>query len=425
MQFAGILTETGEPATVTVSGSRIESVTPGLAPGAFGGSDVLMAPGLFDLQLNGYAGFDFNQGIWESADQATDTLSRLFDHIAQSGTALLLPTVVTNSFESMTSSLRAIDALLLAKPEYAAMAPGVHVEGPYISSEDGPRGAHPFQHIRDPDYGEFQRMQDAAGGRIRLFTLAPERHGALPFIEKLASQGITVAIGHTGASPEVIRDAVSAGAKMSTHLGNGAHSMLPRHPNYIWEQLACDELYASLITDGHHLPKAVVKSLVRAKGMNRIAIVSDAVSLGGLPPGLYSNGMHEVLPGGKIVLAGTPYLAGAGHLMDVCVANAVRFSDLTISEAVSCSTQIPAEILGLGASKGRLLPGYDGDLTLFRYIPTFPSPGILARRPIREDQARRTGRGRGWTISDGPLEIIATVSGGRIMYQAPGSNKEH
>ena len=138
---------------------------------------------------------------------------------------------------------------------------------------------------------------------------------------------------------------------MSTHLGNGAHSVLPRHPNYIWEQMASDKLYASLITDGHHLPGAVVKSMVRTKGMNRIALVSDAVSLGGLPPGIYSNGLHEVLPTGKVVLAGTPYLAGAGHLLDVCVANAVRFSDLTLAEAVACAARVPAEIIGLGENK--------------------------------------------------------------------------
>jgi N-acetylglucosamine-6-phosphate deacetylase len=162
--------------------------------------------------------------------------------------------------------------------------------------------------------------------------------------------------------------------------------MLPRHPNYIWEQLACDDLYISLIADGHHLPGSVFKSMVRAKGLNRTALVSDAVSLGGLSPGIYSNGAHEVLPTGKVVLAGTPYLAGAGHLLDVCVANAVRFSDITISQAMICASRIPAEILGLDASKGRIKPGYDADLTLFRYC------------------------------EDGPLEIVATVCAGRLIY---------
>ncbi len=386
MQFSGILAETGELATVTVSGSRIECVTPEFTPAATGGNDVLIAPGLFDLQLNGYGGFDFNQGIWDSADQASDGLTPLYERIMQSGTALLLPTVVTNSLESMCSSLRAIDSLLLARPDFAAATPGVHVEGPFISSENGPRGAHPLEHVRDPDYIEFQKMNEASGGRIRLFTLAPERVGALPFIERLASEGVVVSIGHTGATPEAIRDAVEAGARMSTHLGNGAHSMLPRHPNYIWEQLACDDLYASLITDGNHLPPAVIKSMVRAKGAKRIAIVSDAVSLGGLPPGVYSNGMHEVLPGGKIVLAGTPYLAGAGHLMDTCVANAVRFSDLTISQAVMCASRVPAEILGFSTRKGSVAAGFDADLTLFRYR------------------------------DEGPLEIVATVTAGKLMF---------
>ena len=142
---------------------------------------------------------------------------------------------------------------------------GFHVEGPYIASEDGPRGAHPLAHVRDPDWDEFQRYQEAADGRIAIFTLAPEREGALEFIEKVAATGVIVSIGHSGASPERIREAVAAGAQMSTHLGNGAHAELPRHPNYIWEQLAADALWAGIIPDGFHLPPAVLKSFYRAK----------------------------------------------------------------------------------------------------------------------------------------------------------------
>src|SRR5262249_28292297 len=144
----------------------------------------------------------------------------------------------------------------------ANAVPGFHLEGPYISSEDGPRGAHPRPHVRAPDRAEFERLQEAAGGRIRLVTLAPESAAAIAFIEWLARRGIVVAIGHTAATAEQIHAAIAAGAKLSTHLGNGSHALLPRHDNYIWAQAAADQLWASLITDGHHLPAAVVRCLV-------------------------------------------------------------------------------------------------------------------------------------------------------------------
>src|SRR5207253_11232822 len=122
--------------------------------------------------------------------------------------------------------------------------------------------------------------------------------GTTSFIETLAGEGIVVALGHHAGSGDDIRRAVDAGARHCTHLGNGAHAQLPRHPNYIWEQLAEDRLTAGIIADGHHLPPSVVKCIARAKGAERLALVSDAIALGGLPPGRYSDGRHEVLPTG-------------------------------------------------------------------------------------------------------------------------------
>ena len=214
-----------------------------------------------------------------------------------------------------------------------------------------------------------------------------ELPGALPFIEKVAGSGVVVSLGHSGAEPEVIREAVRAGASMSTHLGNGGHALIRRHPNYLWEQLAHDDLYASIITDGHHLPPAVCKSFGRVKGPDKLVLVSDAVALGGLKPGVYAGGRYEVLPTGKIVTAGTPYLAGAGHLLDTCVANALRFTDLSLAQLTRCASTIPARILGLEHRKGHLRVGYDADLTLFR-IP-----------------------------DEGPLDIAATVRMGETVYR--------
>jgi N-acetylglucosamine-6-phosphate deacetylase len=318
-----------------------------------------------------------------------DTIPRIVELAARSGTAMLCPTICTNSREGMIEGLREIARACDGDAKLARAIPAIHVEGPYLASEDGPRGAHPLEFVRDPDWDEFSRFQDAAEGRIKILTVAPERAGALPFIEKATATGVVISIGHTGAAPEQIRDAVKAGARMSTHLGNGAHAQIARHPNYIWEQLACDELFASIITDGHHLPASVAKCFARVKGPDRLCLVSDAVALGGCPPGIYGGGRHEVLPTGKVVLAGTPYLAGAGHLLDTCVANALRFTDLGLAGIARAASTNPARVLGLEDRKGRVAAGYDADLTLFR-VPS----------------------------GDGPLEIVATVLGGDVVYRA-------
>lgn len=394
MRIRGRLTEIGQAATLTLEGGRIAAVEvgPAIAPYDLydlGGEDVWVSPGWIDLQINGYGGFDFNRGFWTEAE-SEETVARIVDLATQAGTALLCPTVCTNSFEAMRAGFEAVARACDADPALAAAIPAAHMEGPYLAAEDGPRGAHPREHVRDPDWEEFQRLQEAAGGRIKILTVAPERAGALPFIERAAGAGIVVALGHTGASPEVIRDAVKAGARLSTHLGNGAHAQLPRHPNYIWEQLASDDLYASVMADGHHLPPPVLKCFARVKGPDRLILVSDAVALGGLPPGIYNNGLHEVQPGGKVVLAGTPYLAGAGHLLNRGVETAFAYTDFTLAELMRCVTHNPAELLSLGHRKGRINTGYDADLTLFR---------LLDR---------------------GCVEVVATVRAGEVVYRREG-----
>jgi N-acetylglucosamine-6-phosphate deacetylase len=198
-----------------------------------------------------------------------------------------------------------------------------------------------------------------------MVTLAPERVGAVPFIEKLAAAGVVVALGHTAATGEQIRAAVDAGARASTHLGNGCHATLDRHVNPIWEQLADDRLWMSVITDGHHLPPAVLTSLVRAKGVGRTLLTCDASPLAGLPPGRYADWGQEfeVLPTGKIVVPGTPYLAGSGCFTDACVGVAAgRFG---LAAAVEMASVRPRELLGLP-------PADPGELVWFDWLPGGP-----------------------------------------------------
>jgi N-acetylglucosamine-6-phosphate deacetylase len=276
---------------------------------------------------------------------------------------------VTNSHAALQHGFSMLRRSCEEDKELARALPGFHLEGPYISAEDGPRGAHSRQHVRAPDWDEFQRLQEAAGGRIRLLTLAPETDGALPFIERVVEAGVVVALGHTGASPACIRAAIAAGARLSTHLGNGSHAMLPRHENYLWEQLAADELWASVITDGHHLPEAVVRCLLRVKTPARTILTCDASSLAGKPPGRYREWDQEfdILPGGKIIVAGTSFLAGSGVFTDQCVGNVIRMAGVTLAEAIAMATDRPRQLLGLPIT--RLEAGHPADLVLFDWEP--------------------------------------------------------
>lgn len=304
--------------------------------------NIQIAPAPIDIQVNGFAGFDLNTETVTPKD-----VCAMVRALWRVGTGFLCPTIVTGSFDRICNSMRAVVDACKTDPliNYAVL--GIHLEGPYISAEDGPRGAHPLAHVRDPDWNEFQRWQDIAEGKIRIVTLAPEKKGAIPFIEKLVADGIVVALGHTNASADDIHAAIDAGAKLSTHLGNGAHALIRRHPNYIWEQLGADELWASLIVDGHHLPPAVAKSMIRAKTLNRCILVSDAVALAGMKPGIYEFAERSVeLTAERCVrLVGTEYLAGSAIELARGIENSVQFTGISLEESVALATLQPMRLL--------------------------------------------------------------------------------
>ncbi len=306
-------------------------------------------PGLFDLQVNGFGGVDFND-----PGATPEQVRRAIEQLRARGVTRFLPTLVTSPFERFARC-----AKTLVQAEHRAVA-GLHMEGPYISPEDGPRGAHPRASVAPASIDDFLRRQEAAAGRIRLVTLAPEAPGAIVLIEYLARSGIRVAIGHTAASPAQIRDAVKAGATLSTHLGNGCATQLPRHPNVLWEQLAADELAASLIVDGHHLPPATVKAMVRAKTPERTLLVSDATAVAGCAPGAYEFAGEPVVLGqdGRVSQPGAPWLAGSSASLDQCVARAAKFTGLPIEQILPMASRRPAQYLGLEPA-GRVTADWD------------------------------------------------------------------
>jgi N-acetylglucosamine-6-phosphate deacetylase len=349
-----------------------------------------IAPGFIDIQSNGYGGQEFS-----SPTLTVEHVADITGRQAEFGVTQYLPTVTTASGDTIRHSVRTIAAACRQSPAIAHAIPGIHVEGPYIATEDGPRGAHPLEHCRPPDWDEFQSFQEAAEGRVRLLTLSPEYAAAPEFIRRAVASGVVISIGHTSADSAQIRAAVDAGARLSTHLGNGAHRALRRHPNYLWDQLGDDRLMASLIVDGHHLPREVVQTMVRAKTPARCILVSDLSGLAGLPPGRYATELCEleILPNGRLVIAGQDQLlAGASLPIGVGVANVMAFAGVDLATAVEMATLHPAELLGL--TPNRLAMGDAADLTVFEHAA--PSP--------REASA---------------LKVVATVSGG-VLWQAQG-----
>lgn len=383
MHLTGRHYENGEPVRVTVEGVRIAAVDPYWPDGD---ADELpwIAPGLFDLQINGHGGTWFGrEGI-----TADDVLKTLEPHF-RFGITRMLPTLVTNSFEALRDGFAAIREACEQEEWAEKLVAGCHLEGPYISAEDGPRGAHPAEHVRPADWDEFCRLQEASGNRVKLVTLAPDCPGAIEFTRRASEAGVVVAIGHTAATPEQINEAADAGARLSTHLGNGAHGTIHRHPNYIWEQLGHRTLWASIITDGHHLPASVVRSIVAAKTISRTIITCDAAGLAGCPPGRYSEGAVEVeiLDDGRIVIAGQrQLLAGSSVETDTCVARAIEMADLALREALDMAGRNPARLLG--CEEVRLRRGSRADLVLFR-----------------------------WSGPGDELHIETTVAAGKVRYE--------
>jgi N-acetylglucosamine-6-phosphate deacetylase len=338
-----------------------------MTPAGNGGVEIeadWIAPALFDLQINGCDGISFN-----SPRLADGDIRRVVAVCRRHGIGAFCPTLITNAQEALLHGFATLRRLCDSDAALARALPAFHLEGPYISAEEGPRGAHPPRHVRPPNWDEFRRFQDAAGGRIRLVTLAPEHGGALAFIEKLTASGVVVALGHTAATSACIRAAIAAGARLSTHLGNGSHALLPRHDNYLWEQLAADELWASVIADGHHLPSSVLRCILRVKTAARTILTCDASSLAGLPPGRYREWEQEfdVLPNGRIVVPGTTFLAGSGLFTDACVNHLLALDEVPRADALDMAGARPRRLLGL--EERPLARNAPADLVLFDWQP--------------------------------------------------------
>jgi len=361
MKIRGISVFNEKPIEVEIKEGFIENID--LLPGSEQNLPYI-SPGFFDIQVNGYKGSDYSL-----EDFSEGHLRNIITNLAASGTTQHVPTIISSPQERILKNLEIISKAINTSSDIKEAIPGIHIEGPFISSEEGPRGCHDPSFIRNPDFEEFRQWQEAAEGRIVMVTIAPEREGSMDFIKKVTRTGVRIAIGHTGATPEIIREAIKAGAQFSTHLGNGSYLILPKVNNCIWEQLAADELFAGIICDGFHLPASAVKVFARAKGLERLILTSDVALAGGLNPGIYKWGNMEVevFKDGHLGLAGSDILAGAGHLLDWDIAHFIRFTGNDLSKTIPLYTINPAKIIKMPYNYGKLEVGTPANLTLFHY----------------------------------------------------------
>lgn len=375
MIFRGNHYRTLQPMEVEVDAGTIQRVTPLPTTAS---EDTIIGPGFVDLQINGFGGVDFNQGL--TADGMLTAVQELWTE----GVTTSYPTIITNSDDAIGAAAAAVGEACSRDLPAAGGIGGIHLEGPFITPVDGPRGAHPQEYVKAPDWDLFCRWQAQSGGGIRIVTLSPEWEAAADFIGRCVREGLVVGIGHTAADSEAVHRAVDAGASLATHLGNGAHLELPRHPNYIWAQLADDRLWASLIADGFHLPEDVLRVMLRVKE-GRAIIVSDAVYLTGMPPGMYKThvgGEVRLTEAGKLHLAGNArILAGSAQTQLFGLRHLVQSGIAELGDAWDMCSVMPATLMGLPVSAG-LQEGAPADFV----VASPPESGLAIQKTVKAGQ---------------------------------------
>lgn len=318
-----------------------------------------VAPGLIDVQINGYMGVDFS-----GADLTVEKIRKATRALWEAGVTTYFPTIITSDINRMKENF-AVLALAKEDEEIGKSIAGFHLEGPYISPVAGYRGAHLEKYIKKPDWEEFQAMQKAANDGIKLITLAPELEGAITFIRKCVESGVVVSLGHHNGTAEEIHLAVDAGARMATHLGNGCANEINRHHNPLWPQLSNDRITPSIIADGFHLTREEVRTFYKVKGPDKTILVSDALDLAGLPPGEYVRGERKLLLTSNVVkLPIENVLAGAASPISKCVGVIMEFTHCSLKDAIQMASTNPARMFSLD-DLGEIEQGKRADLIVF------------------------------------------------------------
>ena len=351
-----------KPISVLIKGGKIVEIKK-IAKLSNENKDVYIAPGLIDNQVNGFEGISFTGELTEAAVQ------KVTQALWRRGVTTYFPTIITNSNEVLLKNFSILSAAKKDDSNLGSIA-GFHLEGPYISPEEGYRGTHPVKYVRPPDWNEFMQLYDASGKNIITVTVAPEQPGAMEFIKQCSAQGIIVAIGHHNASAKIIDQAVDNGARICTHLGNGMSNTINRHVNPLWPQLSNDNLMISIICDGFHLRPEEIRVFYKVKGPAKTIITSDVTEYAGMKPGIYKSLVGdsvELTSDGEVRNIQQHVLYGAASAIDKGVGHIMDVTGCSLGDAIRMASTNPANLYGL-KDRGAIELGKRADIILFKIV---------------------------------------------------------
>jgi len=361
---------------VVVEGGKITEVGPddGSHDGrVYDFGDSLVAPGLIDVHIHGGGGHDV-------MDASQGSIEGLSGFLAEGGVTGFLAATYTASQEATLDAVGAVRGAS-GRGTGGAEVLGIHLEGPYISRER--RGAQQEEHIREPSIEELGEVFEAAGGLVKVVTLAPEREGALEAVRWLGARGVVPSAGHTDATFDETEEAVDAGLRHAAHLFNAMRPIHHREPGAAGAALTDGRVSVELIADGAHVHPSMLRLAATVKGAGRTVLVSDAIKPAGLPEGEYNLGDQKVIVKEGRCLLDSGVLAGSCIRLCEAVRNMAGPAGLPVTEAVEMASSSPARVLGLSDRKGRLVPGMDADITVM-----------------------------GWGF-----DVLLTMVGGRVVYR--------
>ncbi|HBE42398.1 MAG TPA: hypothetical protein DDW27_14570 [Bacteroidales bacterium] len=347
--------------------------------------NVYIAPGLIDNQVNGYIGVSFVDTGSELSIEGIYNITNAFWKV---GVTTYLPTLTTNDRNIYIKNLALLNSAKNDNLTRGSIA-GFHMEGPYISSTDGYRGAHPLKYIRKSDWNEFSILYNASGGNILQVTVAPEIEGAMDFISRCIANGIRIGLGHHNAPAVQIAESADRGARIVTHLGNGLANTINRYQNPLWPQLSDDRLLISIICDGFHLLPEQIVVFYRVKGKDRIIITTDMSNFGGLSPGYYLNEIGDTIQvthEGAVIYPAVNGLSGAAAPLIKGIGHVMKVTGCDLASAIQMASTNPARFYGL-SDRGEIKPGKRADIILF-------------------------------TLNNFVINIIKTIVAGEIVYDS-------
>ncbi len=382
----GLLYTDKKPVSIEISEGKIFSVKK-IDRLPAGDKELIIAPGLIDNQVNGFAGVSFTP---DAVELTPEGIRNATVALWKSGVTTFLPTLITSGHDELMTNFTILGKEI-DNPELLGSVAGFHLEGPYISPVDGYRGAHPLKYVRKPDWAEFTELNKASGNHILEVSLAPETEGALDFISKCRAAGIVVGLVHHNAPAAVVNEAVNRGAAISTHLGNGCANMVNRYNNPFWSQLSDDRLMISIIGDGFHLPPEEIRTFYKVKGPEKTIITSDVTSYASLKPGKYLNSIGDTLEltvDGNLRYPAQNVLAGSASPLKKGVGNVMKVTGCSLAEVFRMASTNPARLYHLD-DRGTIGPGKRADLILFQIINNeiVIRKTIVKGHPVFEDKA--------------------------------------